>query len=144
MPQYSGYEQKTNVTSEDLVTLDAAANEDGKVVECIIGGEPTTSTAGRVRLSRSGSGATPVSGDVQNQQPNAPTNAIQLVDGWSTDPTLVAGALMGTSWNLHGGVVRWQAAPGEEFDVIGAEQISFREELSTAVLSGTLIWNEFA
>lgn len=142
MSQYSIFENKTNVTAEDLVSLDAAATEDGAVIECIIGGEPVTSTAGRWRLARSASGATPVSGDVQKGHPNNPTNLINGVDAWTTDPTLDAGALVGSGWNLHGGVVRWQAAPGEEFDVIGAEQVSLRELLSTAVLSGTLIWTE--
>lgn len=140
--QYSAFEAKTNVVADDILSLDAAANEDGAVVECIAGGEVTTSTAGRWRLARSSSGATPVSADVQQGHPNSSVNRIQGVDGWTTQPTLTAGALAGSGWNLHGGVVRWQAAPGEEFEIVGAEQISLRELLSTAALTGLLIWIE--
>lgn len=142
MPQYSTFEPKTNIIADDILSLDAAAGEDGAVVEVIVGGEVVTSTAGRVRLSRSAGGLTPVSGDVQQGHPNSSAPRIQAADGWSTQPTLDAGALMGTGWNLHGGVVRWQAAPGEEFEIVGAEQLSLRELLSTADLTGLMIWVE--
>lgn len=141
-PQYSAFENKTNAITDDLLALDAAAGEDGAIVEAMIGGEVVTSTAGRVRLSRSSGGTTPVSADVQQRHPNSVAPAIQAADGWSGQPTLDAGALMGTGWNLHGGVVRWQAAPGEEFELVGAEQVSLRDLLTTAALTGLIIWVE--
>ena len=142
MPQYSAFENKTNAIADDLLALDAAAGEDGAIVEVMVGGEVVTSTAGRVRLSRSSGGTVPVSADVQNRHPNSVTANIQAVDSWTAQPTLDAGALMGTGWNLHGGVVRWQAAPGEVFELVGAEQVSLRDLLTTAALTGLIIWVE--
>ncbi len=101
-----------------------------------------TKMLGRVRLSRSSGGTVPVSADVQQRHPNSVVNTIQGVDAWTAQPTLDAGALMGTGWNLHGGVVRWQAAPGEEFELVGAEQVSLRDLLTTANLTGLIIWIE--
>lgn len=140
---YTAHQAKTNVITDDLLALDAAASEDGKVIEFGIGGEVTTSTAGRIRLSRSSGGTVPVAADIQQRHPNSPVPLIQGVDSWTAEPSLDAGALFGTGWNLHGGVIRWLAAPGEEFEIIGAEQISLRETLAAVALSGTLIWSEF-
>lgn len=142
MPQYSALESKTNVTADDALALDAAAGEDGAIVEVMIGGEVVTSTAGRVRLSRSSGGTVPVAADVQQRHPNSVVASIQAVDAWTAQPTLDAGALMGTGWNLHGGVVRWQAAPGEVFELVGAEQVSLRDLLTTANLTALIIWVE--
>ena len=142
MPIYTAFQPKTNVITDDLLALDAAAGEDGAVMEFSIGGEVTTSTAGRVRLSRSSGGTVPVAADVQQRHPNSPGPRIQAVDSWTAQPTLDAGALFGTGWNAHGGVIRWLAAPGEEFEVVGAEQLSLRDELAAVNLSGTLIWLE--
>lgn len=141
-PQYSALESKTNAIADDVLALDAAAGEDGAIVEAMIGGEVVTSTAGRVRLSRSSGGTAPVAADVQQRHPNSVVASIQAVDAWTAQPVLDAGALMGTGWNLHGGVVRWQAAPGEEFELVGAEQVSLRDLLTTANLTGLIIWVE--
>lgn len=140
---YTAFEAKTNVITDDLLAVDAAATEDGKIIEFGIGGEVTTSTAGRVRLSRSSGGTVPVAADVQQRHPSSPAPVIQAADDWTAQPTLDVGALFGTGWNLHGGVIRWLAAPGEEFEIIGAEQLSLRETLGAVALSGTLIWSEF-
>lgn len=142
MPIYTAFEDKTNVITDDLLALDAAAGEDGAVMEFAIGGEVTTSTAARVRLSRSSGGTTPVAADVQQRHPNSAAPRIQAVDAWTAQPVLNAGALFGTGWNAHGGVIRWLAAPGEEMEVVGAEQLSLRDVLAAVNLSGTLIWLE--
>lgn len=142
MPIYTAYEAKTNAITDDLLALDAAAGEDGAVMEFSIGGEVTTSTAARVRLSRSSGGTVPVSADVQQRHPNSAAPRIQAADSWTAQPTLDVGALFGTSWNAHGGVIRWLAAPGEEMEVVGAEQVSLRELLAAVAISGSVIWLE--
>jgi hypothetical protein len=58
----------------------------------------------------------------------------------------LAGALFGTSWNAHGGVVRWLAAPGEEFNIYDAgattSSIECRQDVGTATSSYATIWEE--
>ncbi len=140
---YTAFQAKVNVTTDDLLALDAAADEDGAVIEFSIGGEVTTSTAARIRLSRGSGGTVPVAADVQQRHRLSPSPVIQAVDSWTAQPTLDAGALFGTSWNAHGGVIRWLAAPGEEMAIIGLEQVSLRETIAAVALSGSLIWSEF-
>lgn len=143
MARYTGFEAKTVVLADDNFSLDAAAGESGKIGDVGWGGEVTTSTAMRTRLARSSGGATPVSGDVQKRHPNSVTNVINFVDGWTTQPTLTAGNLIPVaSWNAHGGTVRWLAAPGEEIEILGAEQISCREELGAIAASFGATWDE--
>lgn len=139
---YTAFEAKTNVITDDLLALDAIAGEVGAVMEFAIGGEVVSSTAARVRLSRSSGGTVPVAADVQQRHPDGQTPVVQGVDSWTAQPVLDAGALFGTSWNAHGGVIRWLAAPGEEMEIVGAAQMSLREVTAAVALSGSLIWLE--
>ncbi len=143
MARYTGVEAKTVVLADDNFGLDAIAGESGRILDVGWGGEVTTSTAMRTRLARSSGGTVPVSGDVQKRHPNSVTNVIQFVDGWTVQPTLTAGFLIPVAaWNAHGGTVRWLAAPGEEIEIIGAEQISCREELGAIAASFGATWDE--
>lgn len=68
----------------------------------------------------------------------------------STQPTVVAGAIWGTSWNAHGGVIRWLADPAyviSVYDTIvstGAanSSIECRADVGTGTSSYSLIWEE--
>ena len=143
MARYTGWEQKTVVLADDNIAWDAIAGESGRILDVGWGGEVTTSTAMRTRLARSATGTVPVSGDVQNRHPNSVANVIQFVDGWTVQPTLTAGNLIPVaSWNAHGGTVRWLAAPGEEIEIVGAEQISCREALGAVAASFGGTWDE--
>ena len=55
------------------------------------------------------------------------------------------GALFGAAWNAYGGVVRWLAAPGEEFDLaLSANGIACVNDLaSPGTSSYGLVWTEF-
>lgn len=150
MSRYCGYVQGiTPDTGDDCFSLDAASGESCKVLEISFGGEATTSTAMRTRFTRSASGSTPVAGDVQKVHPNAATNLVTFAKntgggdgGWTTQPTLTAGALYVASWNAHGGVIRWLAAPGEEFILHGAAHMSCRNAVGTATSTYGVIWEE--
>lgn len=153
MGRYSGVVLGiTPDTGNDNWSLNAAANESGCVLEVHWGGQATTSTAMQTSIARSASGSTLTAGDVQKLHPNTPTNLMDFVKntggadgGWTTQPTLTAGALFAESWNAHGGVVRWLAAPGEEFVIIGAAtpaQMSCRNAVGTATSSYGVIWQE--
>lgn len=63
---------------------------------------------------------------------------------WATGPTKVAGALFGTAWNAYGGVVRWLAAPGEEWDLaLTTNGIVCAAVAGTGVSSYHAVWTEF-
>src|SRR5271166_3910051 len=55
------------------------------------------------------------------------------------------GALFGESWNSYGGVIRWLAAPGEEFDLaLTANGICCVNDLTGPQPSSYgLVWTEF-
>lgn len=145
MSRYSGTVLGiTPSLSDDNYTLDAGAGESGKVLEVHWGGQVVTTTAMLTRVARSsGAAGGPTAGNVGKIHPNAPTNLIAYVETYATtQPTLDAGDLFATSWNAHGGVVRWLAAPGEEFVMIGAETISCRNGAGVGVSSYGAIWEE--
>ena len=145
MSRYSGAVRSiTPSTSDDNWTLDAASGESGKVQEVSFGGEATTSTAMHTRTARSGSeSGAGTAGNVAKLHPNAATNLIAFNTTYATtQPTLDAGDLFTMSWNAHGGVIRWLAAPGEEFVLIGAALISNRNSVGTATSSYGVIWEE--
>lgn len=133
---------KTPDLAEDNWALEAEANEHGSIWEVRMSGQSVVTTAMETRVARSGSGATPVSGDVQMRHPKSAANLINFVKDWTTHPTIVAGALFAESWNSHGGVIRWLAAPGEELIIIGAEQISCRGVVGLGVSTYTVVWDE--
>lgn len=144
MSRYSGVRRSiTPSTGSDNWALDAATGHSGKVLEVHWGGEVTTSTAMNTRVCRStANGTTPVAGSVSKLHPNAPTNGFTFVQSWTGQPTLESGDLFCESWNAHGGVVRWLAAPGEEFVMIGAAQVSCRNTNGTATSTYGVIWEE--
>lgn len=131
-------------TSNDNYTLDAPASKSCIVLEVMWGGELTTSTAMNTRWARSsGSNGTGTGGNVAKRNTNQGSNGINFYTNWNTtQPTLDAGDLVMTSWNAHGGVVRWLAAPGEEHVILGAAQASNRNSVGTGTSSYTTVWNE--
>lgn len=63
---------------------------------------------------------------------------------WATGPTKLAGALFGAAWNSYGGVVRWLAAPGEEFDLaLSTNGIVIAAIVGVGVSTYGIIWTEF-
>lgn len=148
MARYGGYVRSiTPSTSDDNWGLTAGSSKSGKVIEVSWGGELTTSTAAQTRVTRSSgqTGAT-TTGNVEKLHPNSPTNGLAFETTFATtQPTLDNGDLFTTSWNFHGGVVRWLAAPGEEFVIIGAATetvISCRNSVGTSTSSYGTVWEE--
>lgn len=63
---------------------------------------------------------------------------------WATGPTKVAGALFGAAWNSYGGVVRWLAAPGEEWDLaLTTNGIVCAQTVGTGTSTYHAIWTEY-
>lgn len=142
--RYSGnVESITPNTSNDNWGLNAGAGVSGKVLEVHWGGEVTTSTAMHTRIARAGTvGVTPTAGNYEKIHPNSATKRCDFASGWGTQPILNSGSLFAESWNAHGGLVRWLAAPGEEFIFIGSAGISCRNSNGTATSTYGTIWEE--
>lgn len=146
MPAYAGFlagiTPSTGVANWVLETI---ANTGLRVQEVSWGGETTTSTAMRTRIARDsalGSGAR-TAGNSQrvNTHLTLPASPNFFSTTYaSSQPTIVAGALFGTSWNAHGGVIRWLAAPGEEFYMHGAISMECRADVGTATSSYHCVW----
>lgn len=137
----------TPATTDDNWGLTAGTGKSGKVIEVHWGGETTTSTAMCTRVARSSgqTGAT-TAVTVAKTHPNSPTAGFVVESTFATtQPTLDAGDLFAESWNAHGGVVRWLAAPGEEFVLIGAATetvISCRNSVGTATSTYGALFEE--
>ena len=148
MAKYSGSVRSiTPSTTDDNWFLTGGASESGSVQEVHWGGETTTSTAMNTRVARSsGQAGAATAGNTAKIHPNSPTGLLTFGTTFATtQPTLDAGDLFCESWNAHGGVVRWLAAPGEEFVLIGAATetvISCRNSVGTATSTYGVIYTE--
>lgn len=135
----------TPVAGVALWVLETVSGILARVVEVSWGGEVTTSTAMRTRIARDsaiGTGAR-TAGNLQKTNLKSPANGAFFSTTYgSTQPTISAGALFGTSWNAHGGVVRWLAAPGEEFEIVDAISLECRQDVGTATSSYGVVFEE--
>lgn len=135
----------TPATNDDNWALTAGAGKSGKIQEVSWGGEVTSSAAMCTRNARSSgqTGATTAATQAKTH-PNSPTSGLVVATTFATtQPTLDAGNLFAISWNAHGGVVRWLAAPGQEWVIIGAATetvISNRNSVGTSTSTYGLIW----
>jgi len=134
--------------SAENFTLEAdAAGEIGFVAEVFWGGEVTTSTAMRTRWCRpTTAGVTFAAvGTVESSHPSA--TARLRFGTFTTDPVKPASptGLYHTSWNAHGGLGRWLAAPGEEWIIIAAVatgEITCTNDVGTAAGTFGVGWRE--
>jgi hypothetical protein len=125
--------------SNDNWTLDGPAGKVARVVEVTATGELTTSTAMQTRWARaSGQAGAGTGGSVATAHPNFATNGFAFNTTYATtQPTLAAGDLWVTSWNAHGGVVRWLGAPEEWWFFIGAATAGVATTCSCRNAAGT-------
>ena len=151
MARYNGVRLGINPTANVANwILEGTATAAGRIVEVSWGGEVTTTTAMRTRIARDsavGTGAR-TAGDVQKTNQLSPANGVFFSTTYATtQPTIIAGALFATSWNAHGGVVRWLASAGEEFVIhySGAANLSIEcrnDNTSTGLSTYALVWDE--
>jgi hypothetical protein len=137
----------TPATNDDNWTVRGGASKSGKIIDLTFGGEATSSTAMCTRVARSsGQTGSASLGATEKLHPNSPAAGLGFSGTFATtQPPLETGSLFATSWNAHGGVVRWLAAPGEEFVLIGATTelcISCRNSVGVGVSSYVVIWEE--
>lgn len=150
MSKYSG--DRSGITPATGVAnwvLETVSGVEAKIIEVSWGGEVITTTAMRSRITRDsavGTGAR-TAGNVQKGNQHSPANGAFFSTTYATtQPTVVAGALFGTSWNAHGGVIRWLASPGEEFQIFDAAaanaSLECRADVGTATSTYDVIWEE--
>lgn len=150
MPQYSG--DRASITPATGVAnwvLETVAGAEANIIEVSWGGESTTSTAMRTRIARDslvGTGAR-TAGNVQQGNQHSPANETFFSTTYATlQPSIYAGALFGTSWNSHGGVIRWLASPGESFQLYDAgattASAEARQDVGVGVSSYDVVWQE--
>jgi len=121
--------------------LETASGVSCLIKDLTFGGELTTSTAMRTRLARDsaiGTG-TRTAGNVQRgDMHNSGSQGTYFSTNYGTLlPTVVAGALWGTSWNAHGGVIRMLSDPIEVFMGYDANTTGGALELRADVGTGT-------
>jgi hypothetical protein len=130
--------------------LEAPSTAMGRIKQLSWGGEATTSTAMRTRVARDsavGTGSR-TAGDVQKVNNLSPANAIFFSTTYATtQPTVVAGGLFGTSWNAHGGQAFWaEDLPGKGpvLHHSGAANLSIecRQDTGTGTSSYVVLWEE--
>lgn len=114
------------------------------------GGQASSSTPMETRCCRTSSAGTtaPAVADVQRLDTTVTTAGNAMLAyanaAWATGPTKVAGALFGESWNAYGGVVRWLAAPGEEWDLaLTTNGIVIAAVVGVGTSSYNATWTEF-
>lgn len=140
----------TPSTTDDNWALDAVSAGIGKLKEVHFGGEATTSTAMRTRVSRAnGEAGGQTGGNVANLEGEGnPANVLDFVTTYATtQPTLNAADLYAESWNDHGGVIRWLADPEEEIWLISGQTldlISCRNAAGTGTSSYSAKWTEIS
>ena len=115
-------------SSNDFVTVIAAASRRLRLLEIKGGGKGTTSAAGELGVHRStggttGGGAlTPVKGIT-----DAPTQGFTNFTTWAAQPTLSGDPAVILVINQNGAVDRWIAQPNRsEFELRNSEQMSIR------------------
>ena|SRR5687768_12980000 len=136
----------TSAATTDLIIVEAGASRLLKIIEAAWGGEATTTTAMRTRLALASTAGTSITGtvDVVKQSPATDPTAAFTTGTSSTSPTYAAGSMIPfSSWNSHGGIVRWLAGPGEEFQLIqavtGGKQAALRNEVGAATITCGLV-----
>ena len=151
MPQFTASRGSvsgvTSAATTDLIILEAGTSRLLKVIEVGWGGEATTTTAMRTRLAQASTAGTALTGtvDILKGAPATDPAAAFTSGTSSTSPTYAAGNMIPfSSWNAHGGVVRWLADPNEYLLFIQAvtagKQFALRNEVgATTITCGIVV-----
>ncbi len=127
---------------DDIITLVAAANEFANLIEVMVGGEGTTSTAMRTRLQQSSGGTTgggPITPSGAKQ--GFVASGISAFTTWATQPTSGA-VLLPLPFNLNGGGMFWKSGPEDEAKSFVNGNMSLEHGLGAGNISALLSWRE--
>ncbi len=140
----------TPSATQSLVLDADTAGDYGKVTKVTWGGELTTSTASRTRWVRPSTlGTTPTAIVTEESHPSNTGRC--TVNTYATAPVIPAApvALLGISWNQHGGGGIWSASqPDEEWvavqGILPGAQIACVQDVGTVgtSMSTSIHWRE--
>lgn len=135
-------------TTNDVLTITAAASRHAFVHEVSVGGEGTTSAAGELDVARATTvGATPTAQTPEKIDPDSASPGATLATAWTTQPVVSAVKILRLPVNANGGVYRWVAKPGMEIVLRGTGvegQLSLRFGTAAATTYGVhLLFEDF-
>lgn len=125
-------------TTNDVLTLTAAAARKALVHEVSVSGLGTASAANELGVARPSTlGVTPTAQTPEKVDPDTAASGATVATAWSTQPVLPATRLLRLGCNSNGGIYRWVAKPGEEIALrdnaaVSQSQLSLRFSLGGA------------
>jgi hypothetical protein len=162
VPTYSpaGVSDATLMTNANFMAIQGgAATQSMNVIEIMLGGQSTSSNAMFMQFARDSSVAqtpTALAGPNSNGPLNTATAALAAPQvafvAATTNPlrsAATSAARLNLSFNAFGGIVRWVAAPGEEWQILGVAVTAGESSLSnyaggaTGALSSHIIYEPF-
>ena len=121
-------------TTNDSLTITAPTSRSLKIWGISMAGQGTASAANELLVSRSTAGATPVAITPQPLNADYAAATFTAAGSWTTQPTIGV-TLRRISCNANGGVTPLQFLPGNEIDIPGTGQITFRSAAGTSVMT---------
>lgn len=120
----------TPTAGNDIITVIAASNRRGRVIEISVAGRGTSSAMQQIEVGRSTSGTTGGGSLTPGKfdHTDEPAAAFTYDTTWSVQPTLDTHSEV-IGWNALGGANRWIPPKGSGFEIRGAataEQLSIR------------------
>jgi len=123
-------------TTNDVMTLTAAANRKVRLVELSVCGLGTSSAANELGVKRPGDlGVTPTNQSSIPLDPDCGTVAATVATGWTTQPSLGTVAMLRLGCNSNGAIYRWVATPGMEI-ILRTNNITSCSQLSMRFTTG--------
>lgn len=134
MPFYGAErENYTPSTTNVDIAVTAASTSIDRIAEVLISGTATSSAVNRQGLVRhTVNGTTPSAITLTKQNPQSGSAAASAASSFTGAPTFASQNATNFALNAFGGIVRWVAAPGEEFYLVGAAGAGSQEGSLTA------------
>ena len=142
---FGGDNSSTAATGVPHITVENIANQFSLVMEWGFGGEVTASTLMRGGSSRAAEGVgarTAVTPGIYNEGATASSTFLSSTFN-TTQPAIEGGYMWERSWNAHGGVVRWLAAPGQEISLLGVSTVILENTVGAALANYGFVWGEY-
>ena len=130
-------------TTNDIISMIAAASKKCIITSITVGGMGTTSAANSLIVARSTGGTTPATAltpALTDTDDDAANTAVWTA--WTGQPTLASNPLLRIPVNANGGVTRIVFPPGHEIRLRNSEQLSFRSETGTSNIVITVEFSE--